>query len=709
MAYHLCSSPSSLFHNPRTPSRSLPFPSPTNFRLRSSSIHTHRLSFPPLQFQSTTSLQIHRVSLQDPVAEEAQSPKDSEIESLQSPDGNSGSLSKSYVWVNPRSPRASQLRHKSYDSRYASLVKVAEYLNSCAPIESDVSEALKGLGDNILEQDAVVVLNNMNNPENALLALNYFHKRLKPKREVILYNVTLKVCRKGKDLDRAEKLFDQLLQRGVKPDNVTFSTMISCARMCSLPDKAVEWFEKMPSFGCNPDDVTYSAMIDAYGRAGKVEMAFSLYDRARTEKWRIDPVTFSTLIKIHGQSGNFDGCLNVYEEMKAIGAKPNLVIYNTLLDAMGRARRPWQAKKIYREMISRELSPNWVTYASLLRAYGRARYSDDALNVYKVMKEKGLELNVILYNTLLAMCADVGYTDEAVDIFEEMKSSETLKPDSWTFSSMITVYSCSGKVTEAEATLNEMLEAGFEPNIFILTSLIQCYGKAKRTDDVVRIFNQLLDLGITPDERFCGCLLNVMTQTPKEELCKLANCIERADEKLGYVVRLLVEKQDSSENFKNEASELFNSIGSDVKKAYCNCLIDLCVNLDLLERACELLDLGITLQIYIGLQSRSQTQWSLYLKGLSLGAALTALHVWINDLSRVLDTAEELPPLLGINTGHGKHKYSDKGLASVFESHLKELNAPFHEAPDKAGWFLTTKVAIKSWLESRSSSELVTA
>ncbi|CAN6690281.1 unnamed protein product [Malus baccata var. baccata] len=325
LAYHLCSSPSFFFRNPHTPSRSLPSSSsPTDFRLQSSAINTHRLSFPSLQFQSRTSLQIHHVSLQDPVAEEAQNSKDPEIGNIQSPDGNSASLSKSYIWVNPSSPRASQLRHKLYNSRYASLVKVAEYLNSCTPIESDVFEALKGLGDNFLEQDAVVVLNNMNNPENALLALNYLQQRLKPKREVILYNVTLKVCRKGKDMERAEKVFDEILQRGVKPDNVTFSTMISCSRMCSLPDKAVEWFEKMPGFGCNPDDVTYSAMIDAYGRAGKVEMAFSLYDRARTEKWRIDPVAFSTLIKIHGQSGNFDGCLNVYEEMKAIGAKAKL-------------------------------------------------------------------------------------------------------------------------------------------------------------------------------------------------------------------------------------------------------------------------------------------------------------------------------------------------------------------------------------------------
>ena len=701
MAYSLCSTPSPLVHEPQSLSSS------RKLRLRSFS-HPFKPNFLSSPQSKTSSLQISHVSVQGPVTQETRNENVTKGSDTQDPDGKSGSSSKSYIWVNPRSPRASQLRKKSYDTRYSNLVKVAEALNSCTANENEVFKVLETLGGRILEQDAVVVLNNMVNTETAVLALKYFQQNMTPKREVVLYNVTLKVFRKSKNLEGAEKVFDEMLKKGVKPDNVTFSTMISCARMSFLPEEAVKWFEKMSSFGCDPDDVTYSAMIDAYGRAGNGDMAFSLYDRARTEKWRIDPVTFSTLIKIHGQSGNYDGCLNVYEEMKAIGAKPNLVIFNTLVDAMGRAKRPWQAKKIYQEMISSGFTPNWATYAALLRAFGRARYGDDCLNVYKEMREKGMQLNVILYNTILSMCADVGYTDEAIAIFEDLKSSETL-PDSWTFSSMITIYSCSGQVEEAEAMLNEMLEAGFEPNIFVLTSLIQCYGKAKRIDDVVRTFNQLLDLGISPDERFCGCLLNVMTQTPKEELFKLTNCIEKAYPKLGYVVKLLLEKEENNENFKKEGSELFDTVGADVRKAYCNCLIDLAVNLDLLDGACELLDLGLAQGVYIDIHTRSPSQWSLNLKGLSLGAALTALHVWINDLSKALESGEEFPPLLGINTGHGKHKYSDKGLAGVFESHLKEINAPFHEAPDNAGWFLTTKVAAKSWLESRSSSELVAA
>ncbi|XP_038983511.1 pentatricopeptide repeat-containing protein ATP4 homolog, chloroplastic-like [Phoenix dactylifera] len=648
-----------------------------------------------------------KVSLQDP---SSQTSLESDPQSLPLDGQKRKTPSKNSIWVNPNSPRAARLRHHSSDSRYARLAVLAASLDSSDPTDAAVTAAISALADRPTEQDAVTVLNCMENSANAVLALRWFQNSIKIDKEVILYNVTLKVLRKSKNWDGVEALWKEMLERGVKPDNVTFSTIISCARFCNLPEIAVEWFEKMPEFECSPDYVTYSAMIDAYGRSGNIEKALGLYDRARQERWRLDPVTFATVIRVYSHSGNFDGALNVYEEMKALGVKPNVVIYNTLFDAMGRAGRPWQVKTIFKEMDKKGLVPNRATYAALLRSYCKARYAEDALSVYRQMKEKGMEMNVILYNMLLSMCADIGCVDEAAEIFAEMKGlPDDCKPDSWSYSALITAYSCSGRVLEAEGLLNEMLEAGYQPNIFVLTSIIQCYGKARQTDDVVRSFDKLLELGITPDDRFCGCLLNVLTQTPTEELGKVISCIERANVQLGSLVKLLVDEGSANEAVKQEAEELFENISNEVKKAYCNCLIDLCVNLSQSEKACVLLDMALRLEIYTDLQSKSPTQWSLHVKSLSLGAALTALHVWMNDLSKALENGEELPPLLGIHTGHGKHKYSEKGLASVFESHLRELNAPFHEAPDKVGWFLTTKVAAKSWLESRNLSESVAA
>ncbi|GAU38977.1 hypothetical protein TSUD_378530 [Trifolium subterraneum] len=102
----------------------------------------------------------------------------------------------------------------------------------------------------------------MINPRTAPFVLRYLRDRVQHVRDngVIIYNVTLKVFRKCKDFEGAQKVFDEMLQRGVKPDNITFTTMINCARMSSLSDKAVEWFEKMPGFGCEPDAITCSAM-----------------------------------------------------------------------------------------------------------------------------------------------------------------------------------------------------------------------------------------------------------------------------------------------------------------------------------------------------------------------------------------------------------------------------------------------------------------
>ncbi|XP_057433899.1 pentatricopeptide repeat-containing protein At4g16390, chloroplastic-like [Lotus japonicus] len=701
-AHTLCSSPYSGFHDCK-PMTTLTIPSPYSFRsLKLPNFpSSHKLSLLPLQ--SKTFLQPTLFSLQHSTPPALNSLEDAKLDD---PDAKS---SKFHVRVKPRTPRTKQLRKKTSDTS-SSILKLAKSLDSCDPSEQKVSEVLKGFGDNVTEREAELILHNMESPETALPAVEYLQQKIEPARQVVLYNATLKLCKEIRDFERAEKVFDEMLQRGVEPNLVTFSTMISCASMCSLPHKSVEWFEKMLSFECEPDDNVYSDVIYAYALTCNVDMALSLYDRARKEKWRIDTLAFAALVKMYGMVGNYDGCLSVYNEMKVLGPKPNRVTYNNLLYALGRAKRGWQAKAIYNEMISCGYSPDWSTYSVLLQAYCRARFGEDALGVYREMKAKGMDLDVVLYGMLLDMCADIGYMDEAIQIFIEMKSSPTCQPDSFIYSSLINMYSCKGKVSEAEAMLNEMIRGGFEPNILVLTSLVHCYGKAKRTDDIVRILNQLLDLGISPDDRFFDCLLAVMTQLPKHEIGKIAECLEKVNPKLGSVVRYLTEEWEGDGNFRNVALELFDSMDHHrVKKSFCNYIIDLCVNLDVPDRARDLLNLGLKLEIYTEIQSRSQTRWCLHLKKLSLGSALTALHVWISDLSTALESGQEIPPLLGIYLGLGKHKSSDKDLGIVLESHLKLLNAPFHKANDMAGWFLTTNEEAKSWLQCRGSTESVAA
>lgn len=522
--------------------------------------------------------------------------------------------------------------------------------------------------------------------------------------------MTFKALRKAKNWPLVESLWEEMLKSGIKPDDITFTTIISCARQCSLPTKAIEWYEKMPAFGCTPSKFTRSAMITSYWRAGQSDKAVELYNQARNMKGQLFEGAFGSMISIYVGSGNFDGALNLFEEMKALGVRPNLVTYNTLLNAMHKAERPWQVKTIYTEMCKSGVVPDRYTYVVLIRAYSKGRYSNDALSVYQKTKEEGMQLDVILYNMLLSMCADVGLVKEAEEIFDEMKKlPEGCRPDDWTYSSIITAYSCSGQVSMAEQMFNEMLDAGFRPTIFVLTSLIQCYGTAEQTDSIMRVIDMLPEYQVQPDDRFCGCLLNIATKTPSEELGKIINCIDSVDPNVGSFVKLLIDKKSSVQVIQERAMKLLDSLCEEVKKPYFNCLIDICIKFEQTDQACELFNLAVESKIYCNLQEKQEKQWILQVKGLSYGAALTAMRAWMHDVSEVLRKGEELPPLLGIRTGHGKHAYGGRRLISVLKEKLVEMDAPFHELPDKMGWLLTTDVAAKSWIESEKKSELVSA
>ncbi|KAJ4796666.1 Pentatricopeptide repeat-containing protein [Rhynchospora pubera] len=605
---------------------------------------------------------------------------------------------------------ASAILAQAWLPRQVQLAGLASFLDKSEPSDQAVSAILSAQTFPISKADAVLVIKNMTCAGNAVFALRWFLKNFQLSKKTILYNVTLKALRRAKNWPPVESLWDEMLASGTEPDTITFTTIISCARLCGMPAKAIEWFEKMLDFGCKPDRFINAAMITAYWTVGQSEKALELYNQARSNKDQLFEGTFRSMISIYATSGNFDSAMNVFQEMKALGVHPKLWTYNLLLNAMRKAGRPWQVRTIYNEMRNNGMVPNRYTYVVAILAYSKARYWRGALALYQEMKAAGMGLDVILYNQLLAMCADVGLVKEAEEIFDEMKKLPIGSgPDSWSYYCIITAYCRSGQVLQAERMFNEMLDAGFKCTIFVLTSLIQCYGIAKQADDMVRVVDMLLEHQIEYDDRFCGCLLSIAKTTPSKDLGKIINCIDRVNPNVGSFLKVLLDENTSVQVFEERAKELLDSVSDVVRKPYCNCLIDIFLKYERTQWSRMLFDLAIKSEIYYNLQEKQEKRWILQVKGLSSGAALTAMHAWRDDVAEVLQKGEDLPPVLGIHTGHGKHVYGKKSLISVLKERLVEINAPFDEVPDMPGWLLTTDVAAKAWIEGAQKSELMFA
>lgn len=616
------------------------------------------------------------------------------------------------TWVNPtkaKRPVLSHQRHKrssvSYNPQLREFQRFAQRLNNCdVSSDEEFMACLEEIPSSFTRENALLVLNSLRPWQKTHMFFNWIKTQNLLPMETIFYNITMKSLRFGRQFGIIEELAHQMIDSGVELDNITYSTIITCAKKCNLFDKAVYWFERMYKTGLMPDEVTFSAILDVYARLGKVEEVVNLFERGRATGWKPDPITFSVLGKMFGEAGDYDGIRYVLQEMKSLGVQPNLVVYNTLLEAMGKAGKPGFARSLFEEMIDSGIAPNEKTLTAVIKIYGKARWSKDALELWKRMKENGWPMDFILYNTLLNMCADVGLLEEAETLFRDMKQSEHCKPDSWSYTAMLNIYGSEGAVDKAMKLFEEMSKFGIELNVMGSTCLIQCLGKAMEIDDLVKVFDISVERGVKPDDRLCGCLLSVvsLSQGSKDQEKVLA-CLQQANPKLVAFIQLIVDEETSFETVKEEFKAIMSNAVVEVRRPFCNCLIDICRNKDLVERAHELLYLGTLYGFYPSLHNKTQYEWCLDVRTLSVGAALTALEEWMTTLTKIVKREEALPDLFLAQTGTGAHKFA-QGLNISFASHLRKLAAPFRQSEDKVGCFIATKEDLISWVQSNSPS-----
>ncbi|KAI9177330.1 hypothetical protein LWI28_013740 [Acer negundo] len=616
------------------------------------------------------------------------------------------------TWVNPTRPKRSVLslqRHKrspySYNPQVRELKLLARKLNDCDDSEEALSLALNEIPFEPTRENALLILNSLKFWPKSYFFFNWIKTQNMFPMETIFYNVTMKSLRFGRQFQLIEQLANEMVSNGIELDNITYSTIISCAKRCNMFNKAIEWFERMYKTGLMPDEVTYSAILDVYAKSGKVEEVLSLYERGVASGWKPDAITFSVLGKMFGETGDYDGIRYVLQEMKSLGVQPNVVVYNTLLEAMGKAGKPGLARSLFDEMVESGLTPDEKTLTALIKIYGKARWAKDALELWERMRANSWPMDFILYNTLLNMCADIGLVEEAERLFEDMKqSSDHCKPDSYSYTAMLNIYGSGGNVDKAMYMFEEMSELGIAVNVMGCTCLIQCLGKARRIDDLVRVFGVSVQRGVKPDDRLCGCLLSVVSLCEtSEDVGKVVACLQEANPNLVALVKLIENKKTGFETVKQEFKSVIRDTAVDARRPFCNCLIDICRNRNLQERAHELLYLGNLYGLYPGLHNKTVDEWSLDVRSLSIGAAHTALEEWMGTLAKVVEREEALPELFLAQTGTGTHKFS-QGLATSFASHVKKLAAPFTLSEERAGCFVATREDLVSWVQSRIPS-----
>ena len=101
--------------------------------------------------------------------------------------------------------------------------------------------------------------------------------------DAVLYNIMIAGYAHHGHENQAIQKFEEMLERGFRPDAITFVAILSACRHCGLVELGEKYFASMKNYNILPEIDHYACMIDLYGRANQLEKAIAFMKRIPIE------------------------------------------------------------------------------------------------------------------------------------------------------------------------------------------------------------------------------------------------------------------------------------------------------------------------------------------------------------------------------------------------------------------------------------------
>ncbi|XP_073278401.1 pentatricopeptide repeat-containing protein At3g23020-like [Primulina huaijiensis] len=330
-------------------------------------------------------------------------------------------------------------------------------------VVEDLDEALKPWAMNLTNKERSILLKEQLQWERAMEIFEWFKGKGCYEVNVIHYNIMLRILGKARQWCEVERLWGEMVERGIQPINSTYGTLIDVYSKGGLREEAIKYLELMKERRMEPDEVTMGNVVQMYKKAGEFETAEEFFKKWSVSERVVDEprsVTSRSKRGANGDSGA-NACLSVYT-------------YNTLIDTYGKGGKLQEASETFERMLEEEIVPTTVTFNTVIHMYGNNGQLGEVASLIKKMEEVNCSPDTRTFNILISLYAKHDDIDMASIYLKKMKDA-SLEPDAVTYRTLLYAFSIRQMVSQAEDLVSEMDERGLEIDEFTQSSLTRMY------------------------------------------------------------------------------------------------------------------------------------------------------------------------------------------------------------------------------------------
>ncbi|KAI1315487.1 hypothetical protein EDD11_000720 [Mortierella claussenii] len=391
--------------------------------------------------------------------------------------------------------------------------------------------------------------------------------------------------------DAADKILEDMLKDNVKPNMWIFNSAIQ--RFVKKKDYvgAQRVMALLKESDLKPDVITYSTLIDGYAKDGdeeaianiQAEMALNhVYANAKTVTSAIkvfakafldqnidaslegllrsmpseemNDLTFGVLMNVYGKRKDLDAAMGVYQHILSKGREVNEVILCSLLDGHVRAGEILAANRIfhehftarnirpvsawgysimiagcckqnnlqdalhyYHEMINYEIAPDATICSRLIQLYLEHHQLDNAQHMLQLMKNSKLSISVHTYTMLMDHLSAFNNFRGALRYYQEMLDSG-IEPDVHCYTVLINTHIRAKNFAACDRTFEQMEQAGIRPTTEAFTSMVHAHSLQGSIERVKKYWTAMTDMGLMPDLKSFTLLMQTYSQSGNVEM-----------------------------------------------------------------------------------------------------------------------------------------------------------------------------------------------
>ncbi|GAA0186565.1 hypothetical protein LIER_33853 [Lithospermum erythrorhizon] len=285
-------------------------------------------------------------------------------------------------------------------------------------------------------------------------------------KNVTLFNAMLSAYAVHQKVFDAFNLFQHMLLDGVRPNMVTFVSIIPSIVSCGIIYNGESLHGTVIKFGYESQASVLTALLSMYSKLGDVESAEYIFRHMPNR----NQLSWNSMISVYANNGLWHESLATFREMQLSGLVPDAISVITILLSCSELRALHLGKSTHTFSLKGRINEDTKVSNALMAFYSNCGYLESSFELFNIMVTK----DTVTWNTLISGCVNNGEVDRALHIFYQMQK-QGVNFDLVTLVSVLPSCGYPGKLADGMAIHAYTVKYGLIYDISLANALISMY------------------------------------------------------------------------------------------------------------------------------------------------------------------------------------------------------------------------------------------